>query len=251
LWFVYRFDKIKEEKKNIIKIIEILQDITSHVYPFFIPEKKDNKIRINFKPKHIILPIKCYIDILNDYANFSKKRQNTIETKLSELISSETDDDTVFFNKYKNIMPDLAASFNLGHISFIGKKVKFEDIRFDPVGLDVDLFFRCCKFSMPAMVCIGQKLFKSLNKPDMKSMFNFWYIRQRINKALMKGIFKDYTLYHMPSLYCDNYFQKNIRHDDGCDETRSILFENNFIVESDEYVDNMILYRRNTILWKI
>ena len=109
---------------------------------------------------------------------------------------------------FPRTIPRVADSLNLGKCKLAGKKLEFSYIRTDPIGADVDLFFRCCKFACPGLLMIGKKLFDFMAceveqdriavayGDDVSTKYEwFRYVTKEICKEKLPGVGADYRLF--------------------------------------------------------
>lgn len=269
-WILYEIVDIEADKKSILVIIKILQHIVSRIQRLFISERKvewveaksDLSIWKNINFEEIFMPIKCFTDLLFDFDNLISLRQESISNFLLDTYNKETKKTGIDHDEQirQNIL-DYAYKLNIS-FEFDKDDVIFKSGRYDPVGLDVDLFFRCTKFAQPAIVCIGDNLYNALRHSEFSernvmtlknqnsetgfSYEKLYYIKKVVSQSDLKGILKDYALYYLPD--SSSYFlTKDTRHDDGCDETRKLLLQKDFIVPSEDKIQ----YKINKNVWAI
>lgn len=200
--------------------------------------------------KGITLPRKVYADILYDYYNFTEDRVENIYNKIKgDLYSQarykkqgEEFSNKIIQEKFKSILPDLVEKLNLGVLEKKEEdKFRIKNIRFDPIGADVDLFFRCASQAFPALLRIGENLFNFVASKveetrfvieygDSVSTFNEYlsYIKDIFKGGSFKGVFKNYAIYTIPlstPLLSIVPQQKN----DGCNKARKYLLKHNFL----------------------
>jgi hypothetical protein len=143
---------------------------------------------------------------------------------------------------FKETLPKIAERLGLG--SWENKsngKFEITNIRFDPIGRDVDLFFRCASKTIPSLFRIGQNLFELISSKTEGNQFEIEHgnlsqtsyeylsqIKEVYRKGSLKGIFKDYNIHtipiHPPPLSIIPW-----ETNDGCNEARKHLKKNNFI----------------------
>lgn len=261
LWYVYDLGE-SADVRIIVDLIRILQDINSHVNRFLISEREvtweeesaNNEIWQTTPHETVYLPSKCHVDILKKFSNLTLERSEFVLKYLRGLMKNEKVEDV------NDLFKKTVESLNLGAFTIQETRVRLENIRFDPVGIDVDLFFRCTKYSKPALVTVGDNLFQTIKKsintsivevevPNGPNSFRyerFPYIKKSLTPNDLKGIPFGYDIYYLPYEFCDNYFNKKTSVDDGCDETRRLLLDNEFIVAGSEAE---IRYSRNKQKW--
>ncbi len=261
LWYIYSLDNEKYSKKQInniiIKILTVLSDIISKDNRMFLreretPWRKDGEV----KHKEIFLPNKCFIDLLYDCYDFSRERNEAIfdliynnlsyDKNHKKLNKKNTDE------KVKKIIPQIAGSLNLGSVEINNDKVKFNYIRFDAIGLDVDLFFRCCGvYSEASLLRVGEKLFKyiasGVNKDEITIEYgehnsvtrNRKFNYAKVRRKKLKGIKKKYFAFtilvgpYSPPISGQYLHFKN----DGCKKARRYLFRKGFLKRN--YMNNL------------
>jgi hypothetical protein len=182
--------------------------------------------RENIRPD---IMVRTYIDLINDYQEISRVRAKSFEGNLKQFIMNENRlDDKILFKK----LPKYIANLNIGY--YLGRadkknvifssdekyKIKISH-RYDIIGHEVDLFFRCTKSNAvyPGITAIGKNLFENLyieKKEDIKKNdsirdyqlllshpdgiksinYDMLYCME-INKNDIKGIEENYNIYYL------------------------------------------------------
>lgn len=261
LWYVYDWDEEKYSKKEfvsiVLKFMYILSDIASKRDVLFISEKdvdweeeqNNPDVWENVKYERITLPRKVFADILYDYYNFTVDRVDAVSEKVkghlhenAKYIKTKNFSAQKMQEMLKEELPKIAERLDLGSW---GKKSngKFEvtNIRFDPIGTDVDLFFRCASKAIPSLLRIGQNLFELISSKTEGNQFviehgnsvhtSYEYlsqIKEIYRKGSLKGVFKDYNIHTIP-IYTPPLSIMPWINNDGCTEARKHLQRNNFI----------------------
>jgi len=158
------------------------------------------------------------------------------------------------WERLKRDLPTLSQSLNLSPTINEDKRSIMFQSRVDPIGLDVDLFFRCCKFALPGIVSIGQHLFCEIFKNtagtecsvaiahDTHTTFRHYnFIEKQVSSKELKGIDKDYSIYRLLT-YCYEpqlAFSGTDKNVDGCQATREMLLDAGFI----QVIDQSVRYK--------
>jgi len=95
--------------------------------------------------------------------------------------------------------------------------------RFDPIGFEVDLFFRCTKFTLPGITIIGHHLFNNLYRENVEEIkpkivkkdyqvpeghpgairYHYYDVLcTEIEKSNLKGIGENYKNYYLINKSC-------------------------------------------------
>ena len=121
-------------------------------------------------------------------------------------------------------MPDASESFAgrfvFGLAEQESSSTNQQHYRPDPVGYEVDRFFRCAKAAAPGFVCLGEKLMNSLRLPEKvrklpiseserreldipvgkQGQDDNRYVHLQKVQTDLKGVFGDYTIYFLHSV---------------------------------------------------
>lgn len=262
LWYVYDWDEKKYSKKEfvsiVLKFLYILSYVASMRDDFFISEKdveweeerNNPDLWENVKYKRITLPRKVFADILYDYYNFTADRVDAV----SEKVKGHLYENAKYIKKGKNLsaqtmqerlkeeLPKIAERLDLGSWKKESNdEFKVTNIRFDPIGSDVDLFFRCASKGIPSLFRVGQNLFELISSKTEGNQFvvehgnsvhtSYEYlshIKKIYRKGSLKGVFKDYNIHTIP-IYTPPLSIVPWTNDDGCAKARKHLHRNNFI----------------------
>ncbi len=254
-WYVhYLGDKTNELHKRelVSKYLNIWQYLADRSFSLFISEReveweeeKDNpSVWKNVNHERVSFAPKVTIDFIDDYINFASERQEEINEQIKSLINEKQKSQSECQQEYEDRICSLAASLNLGTASIIGNKIRFEGIRFDQIGVDVDLFFRICHFAVPGIVQIGYKLFEwyatwSSNK-SRKELLNltysissriFPYIRRRLCPKKLKGVGKPYEVYYLPYKHSNRIYHRDFHKFTytSHDEARRVLLKHRYL----------------------
>lgn len=267
VWFVYDLDTNDEKDHNlhiINRIIAILLRIASKQDRIYISEDGilwDSELWETTETTELILPRKCYIDLLSDYVSFTEKRIDPIIDTIMEGLRAQGHADPLAV--FKDIIPEITTSLNLGVAEVTGKEIRFKNIRFDPIGRDVDLFFRCCNYATPALLKAGDNLFQYIARPVNETEFcidfstkedpceaYYNFIGVDIDNNELKGIDQNYFIYTIlnfstiPPLSVN---RENVT-EDGCNEARIHLLNNGFLYPP-EIQDEWLVYAINEERW--
>lgn len=260
-WYVYNLDDEKYSKKilldTIYKIILVLSEFISKEPERLVisekeiswkEEEQDPDIWNGIRHKELFMPIKCFMDVLLDYTEINRRRYDFIfdifynnihnDPKYKHLSKKEKDE------IFKNSFPKLADNLNLGSTEIQGDKVLSKYIRFDAIGLDIDLFFRCAKnYSEAGLLRIGEKLFNYIASDIKESSFRIehgehqsvtrfsYFNYAKVKPICLKGIGKPYSAYtilvnwNTPAI-SGNYRRMKL---DGLEGARNYLIENKFL----------------------
>ncbi|TGL87391.1 hypothetical protein EHQ68_12675 [Leptospira congkakensis] len=279
LWYVYKFDDTDGIPSHVFELIQIASNIVATTNSFIVSERDLSYIEeTNFESSpsinetRINLPVKCYFDILEDYMDFSLARMHAIADELGKLIQSN-----LHFNlsqeertqAYNDMIMNLSPSLNLGHVTIEGDNTRHNSIRFDPIGHDVDRFFRTSKFSLPGVITIGNTLFTLLEESRSKTRvqikvkhvagrYSFEYknfIKYHIPANKLKGIGYGYTVYYLLVSNAHGLFFVRRGEHDAYKDTRTLLLNHSFL--NSKFIYNLFshckngtaIYTRNTKKW--
>ena len=161
------------------------------------------------------LPLKFYIDIIEDAFEVSVPRRDFVTPRLREILDSEGSwaiEDSI----------ELGNRLHAGSLMADGRRL-VTAIRTDYIGWEVDRFFRATKFALPCVVTVGQALFekvigvsedseKGMGGTHLKKMvveypiqqgrakwFDhcFRYVKKTIKRRHLKGVGEGYVVYHV------------------------------------------------------
>lgn len=249
LWYVYQFDDEGGVPASVLELILIAGDIVGRSVSFVVSERgltlteeMDYERMPAIVEKRIGTAVKCFVDILDDYIDFSLDRIHTVTNELERLIQTETQSKGLQ-EAYTELIKNLSPSLHLGVITETGKTIKHDGIRFDPIGHDVDRFFRTAKFALPGVVTIGQRLFVLLQADHTNhevkirykhSLLNYQFayynfIERHIAKKELKGIGYSYSVYYLLIACGDGLLRLRCREPDPLKETRRLLLRHSFL----------------------
>ncbi len=160
------------------------------------------------------LPLKFYVDILDDAFGVSEPRREFMTEHASDFLRLEENRNSEDFIKFCN-------RFHAGYFMGDGRRL-ITAIRSDYIGWEVDRFFRATKFALPGVVTVGQNLFKAtchrtsnsdeevgcsgLMKTTLEYISQrggihyldcFRYVKKEISAKNLKGVGEKYTVYRM------------------------------------------------------
>lgn len=246
LWYVYQFDDEGGVPASVLELILIAGDIVGRSVSFVVSERgltlaeeMDYERMPAIVEKRIGIAVKCFVDILDDYIDFSLDRIDTVTNELKRLIQTETQSKGLQ-EAYTELIKNLSPSLHLGVITETGKH---DGIRSDPIGHDVDRFFRTAKFALPGVVTIGQRLFVLLQADHTNhevkirykhSLLNYQFayynfIERDIAKKELKGIGYSYSVYYLLIACGDGLLRLRCREPDPLKETRRLLLRHSFL----------------------
>ena len=161
------------------------------------------------------LPLKFYMDILDDANEVSRQRCNFVTKHLPEILGAEES-----LNSRDYI--ELGNRLHAGSLMGDGRRL-IQTIRTDYIGWEVDRFFRATKFALPMVATVGQNLFdKVFNDPkksdkdlngtglqkaviecpidkvgSVRYEYDFRYVKEDIAPECLKGVGEGYTVYRV------------------------------------------------------
>ena len=161
------------------------------------------------------LPLKFYIDILDNAFEVSGPRRDFVTERLSEILGPEESWNSEDFIGLGNRL-------HAGNLLGDGRRL-VTAIRTDYIGWEVDRFFRATKFALPRVVVVGKALFEETfglpQHPDedvgdtglMKTVLRcpiqeggseryahcFRYVKKDITSEDLKGVGEGYTVYRV------------------------------------------------------
>lgn len=107
------------------------------------------------------LPLKFYIDILDDAYEVSRQRCDFVTERLLGFLDAEE-------SSNKRNFFELGNRLYAGSLLGDGRRL-IQTIRTDYIGWEVDRFFRASKFALPMVATVGQNLFKRVFSDPKKS----------------------------------------------------------------------------------
>lgn len=161
------------------------------------------------------LPLKFYMDILDDAYEVSEQRCDFMTKHLRKTLDVEECLKNTYFIELGNRL-------HAGSLLGDGRRL-VQTIRTDYIGWEVDRFFRATNFALPSVVTVGQNLFKKVfddpnksgkglngtglqkavikrrndqGRPDHNDD-RFRYVKKDIGPEEMKGVGKGYTVYRV------------------------------------------------------
>lgn len=218
VWFSIYIEQ--EDIKNKIrfnnKVIIILKSLLNKLFGRldlnigFDKYEKDGVIHYKDSLYFPDIVFKVYIDYLDNNIDLSDIKLDFYKKNYENFYVGhdygKEIDKTDYDEKYKEFI----SRFNVGN--YIIKNGK-EGVahRFDPIGYDVDRFFRCAKYALPGIIAIGENLINNLYKNDINNnSLNFYYgdnhsqkienynvYVKNIPKGEMNGIDEDYKIYYL------------------------------------------------------
>ncbi len=185
-WYLY----LGVNETIIAEFIGLVQELTK-----IEPLKYNIGSKPIFEKEHedlIVHRYKFYIDKVNKIQSFTDLRLKKLVSFLTQKINSGViaklkpkEDKNYTLNKYLGTigLSSIAEATNSSDLNLAN--------RFDPIGLEADLFFRCNKeISRPQRVHIGENLYKELSDAQ-KSEYEV------IRKFIPKGFNDEYTIYRL------------------------------------------------------
>ena len=177
------------------------------------PDDTELPIDGNWETRH--LPLKFYVDILDDAFEVSGPRREFVAQHLSEILGPEE-----CWNGEDFI--ELGLRLHAGNLLDDGRRL-IASIRTDYIGWEVDRFFRATKFALPCVVAVGKALFERTfglpQHPDehvggtglMKTVLRcpgreggpdrhehcFRYVKEDVLSKDLKGVGEGYAVYRM------------------------------------------------------
>lgn len=166
-------------------------------------------------PEHMHLPLKFYIDIIDDAFEVSGPRLDFVTERLPEILGEEAgwaDEDLI----------ELGNRLHAGSLMADGRRL-VTAFRTDYIGWEVDRFFRMTKYALPCVVAVGQALFEKVNdmsdysdedvgSTGLRKMVvkcpthqdgsgpydhGFRYVKEDVGPGDLKGVGEGYTVYRV------------------------------------------------------
>ncbi len=173
----------------------------------------DDPCQQPFETRH--LPLKFYMDILDDAYEVSGNRCDFVTERLPEILGAEK-------NLNNRDFIELGNRLHAGSLMGDGRRL-IQTIRTDYIGWEVDRFFRATKFALPRVATVGQNLFdKVFNDPKMSGKgldgaglqkavikcpinqrgfarydYDFRYVKKDITPEKLKGVGEGYAVYRV------------------------------------------------------
>jgi hypothetical protein len=232
IWIVLDLTKCKvdfhtpEFNKLVVAVIKGLININYKNYYIVISERKltkeeenDKKLQESIKFKYLPIIPRVFVDLLENYEEANHIRYEIFEHRYDDLFPYRQPKDVDAKERLEKF-PAYLTNLNFGtqiESSDTGKvKIAY---RFDPIGFEIDKFFRCTTNSQPGIVSIGENLFhkmypdtnfNSMNNKgkydklkisygdkDVTSNEYFTCIYKKLSKQDLKGINEDYFLFYL------------------------------------------------------
>lgn len=154
------------------------------------------------------MPVKVYLDAVENFTDIQGKRVKEVSRLFSsEQLMNEGADDR----------------FLLGDHEKTKDGGLFKRFRWDPIGPDIDHFFRVNKFSRPGLLSIGKRLIDLMINENKD--VNIPRIHEEIQSENLKGIGEPYTVYHLLPSKLNKMQVEN----DGLEDTRLYLATNGYL----------------------
>ncbi len=231
IWIIYDLskDKVKYDSLEFNKLIyNIIYGLiymimgNNHIIirerQFVEEEKYDFEKQAKVKSKKINIIPKVFIDLIEEYEETSNIRYKIFERMFDKLIPY-TEQGALSSSDQINNFQEYLNNLNFGTQMGGSGNNKFDvSYRFDPIGFEVDRFFRLTKFSQPGVVTIGQNLYSKLLVNKLSETTNeigyiesfvfpygdkyfqrvdyFQYIFRKIDNSTLKGIDENYYLFY-------------------------------------------------------
>ena len=161
------------------------------------------------------LPVKFYIDIVDEVFEVSGPRRDFVTQRLPEILGSEG-------SRAIEDFIELGNRLHAGSLMGDARRL-VAAIRSDYIGWEVDRFFRATKFALPCVVTVGQALFEEvidvseasdegLGGTGLQKMVvacpihqgggtrddhRFRYVKKAIRPAKLKGVGEGYAVYRV------------------------------------------------------
>lgn len=233
VWITYNLNGTEPNTLNFNEIFYGIYSaaltLNQRIYNFSVSERElteeeeyDFRLQENIKFKNMALIPRIFIDYIDEFQDISKIRYEVFHKRFWNLFPNEQkkthEEKEKDLSKYADYLNNLnvAVAEDKGN-----KKVKMAQ-RWDAVGFEIDLFFRCASKSLAGLTGIGKHLFESLyqeesinnevNSKNLKFILpmsidknnsNRRYehynmlAEYKIDKKELKGIKMDYSIYFL------------------------------------------------------
>lgn len=161
-------------------------------------EHLDLELTRNLDQVKIFLGVKCTVDLISDSQEFARQRV--------EIISRELENHNLFQKgKAMSSLRENSQSLGLGLEFSDEEKIRMH-YRADPIGPDVDRFFRLAGRSKAGILQIGSALWNYAQFNITPPILSPGLITSTIQKTHtnMKGILHPYETFYLPSRYCNS-----------------------------------------------
>lgn len=273
LWYIIELED--NDAGLAYSTISALQSITSYVASLsitsehveFQEQKEDDTIWDRIRYARLNLAFKAYADVMEDCHNFTGERVDFIVKALRNLTGI---DGKPRFSQdgFNQLIANVSGRLNIGELS-ADNELKLKGIRYDPIGTDVDLFFRTSKHALPGLTTIGESFVTKFAGFDSnricliegdstrQSYHYFPFLKTVLTPDKLKGTGRSYTVYSLLSAQPDALFSRapTDPEPDPVKETRDRLVTQGFLIVSenpdlDKYKkDGWTFYKRNPELW--
>ena len=213
IWLLYEVSEVDQWKLNSLaaRLFHAALNVAAKPLIQWTSASDDDPSRQPCETRH--LPLKFYMDILDDTYEVSRQRCDFVTERLSEFLGDEESlNNRDFF--------ELGNRLHAGSLMGDGRRL-IQTIRTNYIGWEVDRFFRTTKFALPLVATVGQNLFdKVFNDPKKSSKGldgtglqkaviecpiqqggsirydnDFRYVKKDIAPKELKGVGEGYTVY--------------------------------------------------------
>ena len=214
-WLLYKVSEADQWKlKSLaVRLFHAALNVTAKRLIQWTSASEDDPSRQPCETRH--LPLKFYMDILDDACEVSGQRCDFMTERLSKILGAE---DSLNNRNFIELGNRLHAGSFMGD----GRRL-IQTIRTDYIGWEVDRFFRATNFALPLVATVGQNLFEKVFKDPKKSGKcligtglqkavikcpidqggsirydnDFRYVKEEIASQELKGVGEGYTVYRV------------------------------------------------------
>jgi len=227
IWIIYDIDGIAlrtpEFNVSCHGIIESLLTITemptsiSITSRRFTPEEENDpelQLRSEVRVEQRHFALKAFVDIVDSFEDASQTRYDTLQGRFESLFPTGFDFTKLDPDQKKSLINRL----NIGFVADRGNAKWDISYRTDPIGFEVDHFFRCSKTAKPCLVTCGSKLIDQIlfEKPwskekqmltqncqlpygdERRTSYTYYdVIWENLQAKHLKGIGEEYLVCHL------------------------------------------------------
>ena len=212
VWLLYDIDAIETGTERFNAIVHGLLRTCETVSS----RSQSVRIDISGEDKIKVIP-KIFLDLIINYSDLSRVRTESIEDLMGEIYGRIS---MLGMDEIEASKKEMFQRFGLNERGADSVK------RIDPVGIEVDLFFRCVRSAVPGIACVGQRLLGNMLEVPVDTLKTQILARDRISLKMpdstithyihrsrllekIKGLEGSYSIHY---LHSERRFGKNLEY---------------------------------------